>query len=300
MRRYKFSDLLTYEDKIKALYLKFGLNFNPTNRISRYFAYLKDIERARHQSKDHFSNLIKKDKARYYFSQYYVLEMCNIFDALENSNQDKKIVREKLIDLSKGTYLLSEESSNNTKARDTTFELSLFSFLRARKLNAKLCDPNPDLLLPIGNFVYNIECKRPNSSKSLERHIKDAVIQLEKTKTENSIPTVALSLEQIILGGDFIFDSTVENNARSYLDTLLYLFHQENLPLIQKICGSKEYLILYYFSCLTGLKDDFIMANATFIIGNLYNFEENLSNQIYKDLQKMIPIESLSSLEQLS
>ncbi len=289
MRRYKYSDLLLYEDRLKKLYERFGLNFNSTNRISKYFAYLSEIEKNRQKDKLSFSKLLQKDKAKYYYSQYYVLEMCNIVDALESSTQDAKLIREKLIDLSKGTYLLSEESSNNTKARDTTFELSLFAFLRARNLNIKLCDPNPDLQLVSDNFTYNIECKRPHSLKSLEDHIKKAVKQLKKSAGNNVVPTIALSLEQVLLGGDLILDSRDEISASNFLNATLFTFLQENNKLLGKICGDEPCLVLYYLSCLAGFKTDVPMANATFITGNIYNFESSLSNSIHEDLTRMIP-----------
>lgn len=289
MKRYKFSELLKYESKIRKLYLKLGLNFSSSNRISKYFAYLKEIEEMRGSDKNTFSKFIQKDKARNYYSQYYVLEICNIVNAIEGSKQDERILKEKLIDLAKGTYLLSEETSNNTKARDTTFELSLFSFFYSKNLNIKLTDPNPDLQLQSDNFTYNIECKRPNSIKSLEKQIRNAVKQLKKTSSRNSVPTIALSLEQVLLGDDLILDSRDRTNALSFLDATMYEFLNINLPMIQKICGDEPCLILYYLSCLAGLKSDFIMANATYITGNLYNFEANLSDLIYKDLQIMIP-----------
>lgn len=289
MKRYKFSDLLEYENKIKELYIKYSLNFSSSNRISKYFSCLREIEKTRKLDKDTFSKLIQKDKTKYYYSQYYVLEICNIVNAIEGSQQDEKILKEKLIDLAKGTYLLSEETSNNTKARDTTFELSLFSFFFSKNINVKLVDPNPDLQLQTNNFTYNIECKRPNSFKSLEKHIRSAVKQLKKTNNMNSVPTIALSLEQALLGDDLILDSSTQVSALTFLDTTLYGFLNNNLPMIRKVCGDEPCLILYYLSCLSGLKDDFIMANATYITGNLYNFGENLSNRIYQDLQIMIP-----------
>lgn len=289
MRRYKFSDLLLYGEKVKNLYLKFGLSFNSSNRISRYFAYLSDIEKSRKLDKVSFGQLLQKDKAKYYYSQYYVLEICNIIDAIGSSSQDEKIIKEKLIDLSKGTYLLSEESSNNTKARDTTFELSLFSFLQARNLNIKVCDPNPDLQLVSDNFTYNIECKRPHSLKSLEDHIKKAVKQLKKSAGNNVIPTIALSLEQVLLGGELILDSRDEMSASNFLNATLFTFLQENNKLLGKICGDEPCLVLYYLSCLAGFRTDIPMANATFITGNIYNFESSLSNSIYEDLTRTIP-----------
>lgn len=297
MNRYKFSDLLRDEERVKSLYSDYGLRFNPTNRISQYFSYLRNIEQARKENKDSVNKLIEKNKAKYYFSLFYVLEISNIVKALENTKLDSRIVKQKLIDLAKGTYLLSEESSNNTKARDTTFELSLFSFLHSKGLDISLEDPNPDLKLASKRFVYNIECKRPFSEKSLEEHIEKAVKQLEKTKGENVIPTIALSLEQILFGNDegidFILDSKDGKSALSRLDAILQSFLEENNKLLGKVCSDKPLLVLYYVSCLTGLKAESIMANATFVTGNVFNYDEDMGKQIVEDLYTLIPQNSL-------
>ena len=289
MNKYKYSDLLLYRKKVKALYSKLGLNFDESNRISKYFKYLGEIEISRKLDKDKFHALIQKNKAKYYYSQFYVLEMCKIIDALQNSTLDEKILKEKLTHLAKGTYLLSEENINNTQARDTTFELSLFSFFYARNLRVKLGSPNPDLQLLTDNFTYNIECKRPYSPKSLERHIRKALKQLRKTRDGVGIPTMALSLEQVILGDDLILDSKDEQSALTFLDATLSQFAQANLPVIRKICDNEPCLILYWLSCLTGFKTDLPMAHTTFIVGNVYNFDQKLSSRIYKDLQIMLP-----------
>lgn len=297
MKKHKYSDLLLYEERIKNLYSKFGLGFNPTNRIANYFKYLNDIEKYRISNLKQLSKLIEKDKVKYYFSQFFLLEICNIVDAVESSSQDGKIIKAKLFDLAKGTYLLSEESSANTKARDTTFELSLFSFLQQKRLNVRLCDPNPDLRLVSDKYTYNIECKRPFSYKSIEENITEAMAQLEKSRTQNSIPTIALSLEQVLLGNssgvDLILNSINGTSALSFLDRTLYKFLQDNNSLLGKICGQKSYLVLYYISCLTGLQDEAIMANATFITGNIFNFENRLGNSIVEDLYEMVPTKGL-------
>lgn len=289
MNKYKYSDLLLYKKKIKDLYSKLGLNFDESNRISKYFKYLGEIEKSRKLDKAKLHALIQKNKAKYYYSQFYVLEMCKIIDALQNSNVDENILKEKLIHLAKGTYLLSEENINNTQARDTTFELSLFSFFYARNLQVRLGSPNPDLQLLTDNFTYNIECKRPYSPKSLEKHIRKALKQLRKTRDGVSIPTIALSLEQVILGDDLILDSKDEQSALTFLDVTLSQFAQDNLPMIGKICDNEPCLVLYWLSCLTGFKTDLPMAHTTFIVGHGYNFDQNLSNRIYKDLQVMLP-----------
>ncbi len=289
MNKYKYSDLLLYRKKVKDLYIKLGLNFDESNRISKYFKYLGEIEKSRTLDKDKFRALIQKNKAKYYYSQFYVLEICKIIDALQNTKLDENILKEKLTHLARGTYLLSEENINNTQARDTTFELSLFSFLYTRNLQVKLSGSNPDLQLSTTNFTYNIECKRPYSVRSLERNIRKALKQLRKTRNGVSIPVMALSLEQVILGDDLILDSKDEQSALTFLDATLSQFAQNNLPMIRKICDNEPCLILYWLSCLTGFKTDLPMAHTTFIVGNVYNFDQKLSDRIYKDLQIMLP-----------
>lgn len=94
-------------------------------------------------------------------------------------------------------------------------------------------------------------------------------------------------------GVDLILNSVNGNSALSFLDKTLFKFLQENNNLLGKICGQKPYLILYYLSCLTGLQSEGIMANATFITGNIFNFEENLANSVVEDLYTMVPARRL-------
>lgn len=288
MKRYKFSDLLLYEEKLKNLLQKLSLNYSHQSRVSQYFLYLRRIDKARKLDKNKFSKLLQEDRARFYYSQFYVLEICNIIDAIENLPQDERIIKEKLKDLMKGTYLLSEETSNNTKARDTTFELSLFAFFNSRGLTVALYSPNPDLKLATNNFTYDIECKRPNSAKSLEANIRKAVNQLKGANQGNSIPTIALSLEQVLLGDELILHSYDDKSAMNYLNILLTAFAKDNLSMIQKRYPDYSFVILYYLSLLCGFATDTPMSHATYIIGNVYNFKEELSNRIYGDLQPMV------------
>ena len=119
MKKYKYSNLLLYRKKIGDWYSEFGLSFSGSNRISDYFKYLEEIEKLRTSDKHKLNELIKENKAKYLYSQFYVLEMCKIIDAVKNSRVDKNILKEKLKYLANGTYLLSEENINNTQARDT-------------------------------------------------------------------------------------------------------------------------------------------------------------------------------------
>lgn len=290
MKKYKFSDLLEYEVKINNLYSKFNIAFNDLNRINQYFQYLKKIESERLKGDgDKFKTLINSNKAKFYFSQFYVLEACNIIDAIEELKPNDNILKEKLRNIVQGNYLLSEENINNSIARNTTFELSLFSFFHSKGLHAELCHPNPDISLTLNKFQYSIECKRPFSFESLEKNIYKAMKQLRRHSQIDCIPTIALSLDQVLLGKDLILDSKDEKSALSFLEKTVFEFYQHNQKMINKVCDKEPCLILYYLSCLVGFKTDLPMANGTYIVGNIYNFKEDISDSIRKDMNILQP-----------
>ena len=90
-----------------------------------------------------------------------------------------------------------------------------------------------------------------------------------------------------------ILDSRDETSASNFLNATLEVFLRDNLKMLQKIIDNKSCLVLYYLSCLVGFKTDIPMANATFITGNIYNFENELSHSVFEDLNTLIPQSSL-------
>lgn len=285
MKKYKFSDLLEYEAKINSLYSKFKIAFNELNRINQYFQYLKKIESERLKgNKEKFKSLINSNKAKFYFSQFYVLEVCNIIDAIEELKPSDHILIEKLRNIVQGNYLLSEENVNNSIARNTTFELSLFSFFHSKNLHVELCHPNPDISLNLSKFQYSIECKRPFSYESLEKNIYKAIKQLRRHSNSDRIPTIALSLDQVLLGKDLILDTKDEKSALLFLEKTVFEFSQHNQKMVNKICDKDPCLILYYLSCLIGFRTDLPMANGTYIVGNIYNFKNDIADKIKEDV----------------
>lgn len=262
MKIYKFSDLLNDEKRVRKLYARYGLSLNSASRIVQYFKYLRKLEDIRKEDPETFKENFAKNRLKFYFSQFYVMELSNVVNAIEKSNSKAEIVKSKLSDLSKGTYLLSEEDVANTKARDTMFELSLFAFLRKFNLNVELCEPNPDIRLTSNNFIYNIECKRPSSMNSVEHQIKKAKKQLEKMSKKRVISTIALSLDQIFLKKvleskekyDVLLDSKNDTSALAFLDATIFKFLTENNFILGKIFKDKPCFVLYYISSLTGFR----------------------------------------------
>ncbi len=284
MKRFKFSDLLTYEKRTEDLFIKYGLKLHTNSRIKQYFQFLKEIELMRSANKEEFGKFIEKNQVKYYFSQHYVGEIQNIIESLESIEIDSNLIKEKLLKWSKGTYLLSEENIDDTSARNTTFELDLFSFLNNLGIKTRFGEINPDLISSTSEYTYNIECKRPASLKSVERNLKKALKQLRKPSNPTGISTIALSLDKVLLDDDLIFHSKNEKQALESLEKILKRFMDLNQNSIRKIVGNDSCVIFYYLSILAGFDDESLpMANARYMIGNVYNFN---NNEILTDLSQ--------------
>jgi len=291
VKTYKYSELISYQNTIENFFLKHKIELSPTSRIIEYFNYLKIIEGKRTSDKKSLNKLIREDKAKYYFSLFYVLDIYKIINSLDKASQSKTIVRKKLLDLMKGTYLLSRENSDNTKARNTGFELSFFSILYSGGLAVKLCDPNPDIELKSNSFTYNIECKRPQSVRSLEKNLKGAMKQIRKMglSATKQIPVIVLSVDKIFFDrNDLILNSKDEKTARSFLEGKLRDFSKNSLRTVNKVIGDGQCIVISYLSCLVDLRNYGFMSSANFIDCNIYNFEKNLSNCIYSDLKTLL------------
>lgn len=112
---------------------------------------------------------------------------------------DSNIVK-KLRIILRGCRLGSEENPkiSKTEARDVIFELALASQLSN---SFKSIDfSTEDFLIKYDNDEYIFECKRPSSSKGIERNIKKAISQLNEKII--SYPSrygfIAISINQII------------------------------------------------------------------------------------------------------
>ena len=144
-------------------------------------------------------------------------------------------------------------------------------------------EPNPDLQVATSRLTYNVECKRPSSIKTVEKNIRKAWKQLRKPSVPHGIPTIALSLDKVLINDDLIYHSVSEQASLAGLDRLLYEFMLNNQSMINKVIDSDSCVLLYYFSCLSGFESKNVpMANATYMIGNVYNFE---NKDIYQDLK---------------
>lgn len=286
MKKHKFSNLLLYRKKYASLFNELNLRLSPHSRINQYFDFLEKKEQTRIKQPQEFSKLINSNRAKYYYSQFYTGELQSIFDALEANPQNSQILKDKLSDLAKGTYLLSEENISDTSARNTSFELLLFSYLHERGAEVFLRDPNPDLEVITSNFVYDVECKRPSSEKTVEKNIRKALKQIRKRKlVSDNVPVIALSLDKVLLNDDLVYHSKNEETSLLGLERLLLNYLKHNRYTLSKVLGNTPCVVLYYLSCLAGFDDTSLpMSNATYMIGNVYEFEPELSQKIFNDL----------------
>jgi len=148
---------------------------------------------------------------------------------------DDGILKIKLTALIKGNLLRIEESeiNNNSVARNTQFELFLFSQLRLVGIKAELCDPNPDVKAYINGRTYFIECKRilRLTNTSVNTNAKKALRQLNEhmdRNNESQFGIVALSIQRILAKPEEILNSPTQQTGLDYIQKQSHDFIEQN------------------------------------------------------------------------
>ena len=157
-------------------------------------------------------------------------------------------MKKKLRDILRISTTYNETELNN-RARNTLWELNLFSRLKNAGMFATLADPNPDVLFHASKRKYFIQCKRifSNKERALRQIIKDAVKQLQKDledKEENNFGIIALSLERPFAEIISIIQASSELEGKSNLAELLKIFIKDHGYLLQDPKIIKDHRII--------------------------------------------------------
>jgi hypothetical protein len=162
-----------------------------------------------------------------------IREVANFIPFLHEINDE--ILKTKLTLLIKGNLLRIEESevNNNSVARNTQFELFLFSQLRSVGIDAELCDPNPDVKVFINGRTYYIECKRilRLTATSVNTNSKKALRQLNEhmdRHDESQFGVVALSVQRILAKPEEILNSHTQQSGLDFIQNQSYDFIEQN------------------------------------------------------------------------
>jgi hypothetical protein len=125
-------------------------------------------------------------------------EFVNVCTAYKGAETPALIA--KLRKVLKGSWTLSQESSKNSDARNTMFELSLAAELKLRGIDVELGEPDLLITLPEGQYV--VECKRPFKEMSVRANVKGAESQLRANLKPGQHGVIAVSLSRIVNPGN--------------------------------------------------------------------------------------------------
>jgi hypothetical protein len=149
-------------------------------------------------------------------------ELFDIFQAIKGTTDDD-ILRDKLIKLNSGNSVHSLENATNSVARNTQFEMILYSELKESGVNAIFAEPNPDILINSTNHNFAIECKRvfSQSPSRVQSAVGDARDQLKRLfeRDDKAVGIIAIDLSRHLTNGELMIESDTDNadHVRDFL-----------------------------------------------------------------------------------
>lgn len=271
MKRITFDRLLKSGEKFKSILDDLNIKPNNENRIFKSLQKVKELN----------DELIKTGEINDYETRLFQgREIEALMDASEidkivpslKKQSNKKILKKCLTNILSGSEYRSDETVSNNKARNTMFELLLFSDFVSAGLPAELGDQNPDIIVRLPNAKYLIECKRifNNSNQSIKSNLIKASKQLSKQLGQPNIyGVIGLSLDRYYTAGKKLLDSTSGEKAIQFLFKEQELFMEKNrhLWLNPSIIRSDRIIgIILYIGVPTMTKLENIPSYATNIV----------------------------------
>ena len=270
MHRTKFSDLSAVRNKFDEILTSLGLPIKDYDRIHTSFSLIDGSVNALRKNIEVFPRDRMK-RVKLLYSLQDISELKQIINSIPKWG--KKAVTEKLKRFLKGSILPSEESLENSFARNIGFELWLASLFSQKGYVSIISTYNPDLTVTVKNRKYFLECKRVYSENGVEGAIEDAFKQLIK-QTENSDNTgvIAISISKIIPQNDLMLISRDESKASEDIYKLEEKFILKNQHLWKIKKQSNVIGVIVHFSCIGSSIKDSIPYHANFItINNIYD-----------------------------
>jgi len=90
------------------------------------------------------------------------------------SLKSHEIPRSRLKSIIAGTFLIEDEDATTNQARNSLFELELAVLIKSKGIG--ILNFN-DISFNLENAIFNIQCKRPMSTKSLDANVQEAISQ---------------------------------------------------------------------------------------------------------------------------
>lgn len=262
--------LIDLEDKYSELLLSLGLP-DGNNRFKQAFRNYKQL--TREMSEAGTQIIPEKWTAKFKYAVYDLMELLDIYNALHDY-PDRPVLKEKIKLLNGGVNSPADETSSNTIARNTQFELKLFSEFKAAGVRCELGNPNPDIKMPssLVGKSYAVECKRifSASDSSVHDNISSARDQLIELLTDNPGQTGIIALDitrRLTQGTDYLRakNEEVAKEKLSYeLDQFRINYARYFTP--KKIRNKRMLAVLLHASMYTYIEDRELASHGAYTV----------------------------------
>jgi hypothetical protein len=268
MRSFKDDKFFQLKEDYSKLLQELGMNL--TN--SRFAATFKTFSAVK-QSPEYLADgtIPKNLIASFRNALFDLTELQDIYDAIQDY-PDRAIVKEKLVKLNSGHNIHSDETSKNNVARNTQFELKLFSELKKAGLGCYLKEPNPDIeILNVGRS-YAVECKRlfAFNEGRIKSNVNDARDQLEKILKVQPHKTgvIAIDITRNLTNGDSYLEAKNSKTALARLEYELENFRKQHEMLWspRRVRNERITAILIHVSLFAYLKEEAIYSHGAYTL----------------------------------
>lgn len=155
-------------------------------------------------------------------------------------------------------------TGSSSLARNTQFELMMCARFKEIGLDARLCDPNPDILVRVNGRSYGFECKRifSTTSRAISEHVEKAISQLNERFLDDDYSKRGmplLGIDRHITGGDKILVAKDEESARRKLGDEIEQFDRRYSHLwkgMKKSQGERLIGVMIYINMTTSLESE--------------------------------------------
>lgn len=192
-------------------------------------------------------------------SIYEATELISIHRGLESHTNPSLV--SKLKELTAGPIYGGKENSNSSsnKARNTSYELLMAARLAAAGYDIDL-STEADIIARKDDFVFYVECKRPQSADGVNSNLKAALRQLRTRYEASDNPAVvrgivALSINKAVPVAPRVLKSATHSAAGAELARVVEQFRQENEHRWRNVRDGRTIGVLLDFRALIILDD---------------------------------------------
>ena len=207
------SGLLELKDKafaIESIYAECGLAISPQSGLARVLSDAKYVADRWMLNQD--KDVTGEQYLRTTHFGQFADSIINLRNVQDRSRYLTRLLSGPLDNYSKG----------HSDAKNTLWELELWSALLRRNIMAALVDP-PDIILSIHDYEISVACKKLYSEKHVQNVLSEAVRQIEQL---NSPGIVAINIDEFGASGR-VFMGTTSEHATGQL-------HQMNIEFLSK------------------------------------------------------------------